>query len=129
MTPTWLEMRRLFSLEGAIDDPAANIAAGAAYLRVMYDRFGFPGVFAAYNAGPRRYGESLHGRPLPPETGRYVDAILARLGGQEERYPTGVTEEPIRLFATAGPMQGPDQGTGEVGRAQDQDSLFVLRRW
>ncbi|GLS35130.1 hypothetical protein GCM10010869_07180 [Mesorhizobium tianshanense] len=35
-------------------DPRDNILAGAAYLRAMQDRYGFPGLFAAYNAGPER---------------------------------------------------------------------------
>ncbi len=56
-------------------DPHDNILAGTAYLRAMYDRFGYPGLFGAYNAGPGRYAASLHGIRLPLETRIY----LARL--------------------------------------------------
>ncbi|HYJ51970.1 MAG TPA: hypothetical protein VEW04_02260, partial [Allosphingosinicella sp.] len=42
----------------------------------MYDRFGYPGLFAAYNAGPARYAEHLsRGRRLPSETVAYVAQI------------------------------------------------------
>lgn len=41
----------------------------------MYDRFGYPGCLAAYNAGPARYADHLAtGRPLPAETVAYVAA-------------------------------------------------------
>ena len=40
---------------------------------MMYDRFGYPGLFAAYNAGPARYAAHLASRrPLPLETRRYL---------------------------------------------------------
>jgi len=53
--------------------PHDNIIAGAAYLRLMYDRFGYPGFFAAYNAGPQRYAMYLAGRRgLPLETRHYL---------------------------------------------------------
>jgi hypothetical protein len=54
-------------------NPRDNIIAGAAYLRAMYERFGYPGMFAAYNAGPGRYSDHLAtGRPLPRETVEYL---------------------------------------------------------
>jgi hypothetical protein len=39
--------------------PRDNILAGTLYLRLMYDRFGYPGLFGAYNAGPGRYASYL----------------------------------------------------------------------
>jgi hypothetical protein len=42
----------------------------------MYDRFGYPGLFAAYNAGPARYAAFLSGRrTLPNETRAYVATV------------------------------------------------------
>ena len=42
----------------------------------MYERFGYPGLFAAYNVGPGRYAAFLADqRALPKETIRYVEAI------------------------------------------------------
>ena len=56
-------------------DPAANIDAGARYLRRLFDEFGMRGGLAAYNAGAgsvRRF----RGIPPYPETHRYVDRII-----------------------------------------------------
>ena len=59
MPGTWTEMRNVHRLGRDPHDPRDNILAGAAYLRAMYDQFGYPGLFAAYNAGPARYAEYL----------------------------------------------------------------------
>jgi hypothetical protein len=57
-------------------DPRDNILAGTLYLRLMYDRFGYPGLFGAYNAGPGRYGSYAAGnRSLPAETGAYLATL------------------------------------------------------
>ncbi|HWU49723.1 MAG TPA: lytic transglycosylase domain-containing protein, partial [Asticcacaulis sp.] len=40
-----------------------------------YDRFGYPGLFIAYNAGPNAYIRSLKGAPLSSETRAYVTRI------------------------------------------------------
>jgi soluble lytic murein transglycosylase-like protein len=76
MPGTWREMRTAHGLGADPYDPRDNILAGTAYLRAMYDRFGYPGLFAAYNAGPARYARHLAtGRPLPPETTAYAAAL------------------------------------------------------
>ena len=76
MPGTWRDMRSALGLGNDPHDPRDNILAGAAYLRLMYDRFGYPGLFAAYNAGPARYAGFLTGtHSLPPETRAYVAAI------------------------------------------------------
>jgi soluble lytic murein transglycosylase-like protein len=78
MPATWAEMRARLGLGADPDDPRDNILAGTCYLRLMYDRLGYPGLFAAYNAGPARYAEHLAGRRrLPAETIAY----LATVGG------------------------------------------------
>lgn len=57
--------------------PRDNVLAGTAYLADMDQRYGYPGLFAAYNAGPERFERYLKdGTPLPSETIRY----LARIG-------------------------------------------------
>ncbi|MCK1463117.1 lytic transglycosylase domain-containing protein [Bradyrhizobium sp. 2] len=78
MPATWAELRERYNLGGDPCDPHDNILGGTAYLRELLDRYGMPGVFAAYNAGPSRYEEHLAGGPLPAETRAYV-AKLARL--------------------------------------------------
>ena len=76
MPGTWAEMRNLHGLGPDPHDPRDNIFAGTAYLRAMYEKFGYPGLFAAYNAGPRRYLEHLStGRRLPAETIAYSAAL------------------------------------------------------
>lgn len=75
MPRTWAAMRRRLALGDNAHDPRDNILAGTLYLRLMYDRFGYPGLFGAYNAGPGRYAASLSGaRGLPPETSNYLVA-------------------------------------------------------
>lgn len=78
MPGTWRAWRAQLSLGADPFDPHDNLMAGAAYLRHLRDRYGAEGFLAAYNAGPRRYEESLAGRPLPSETRRYVDRISGR---------------------------------------------------
>lgn len=76
MPATWADMRMRLGLGSNPDDPRENILAGTFYLRLMYDRFGYPGMFAAYNAGPGRYAEHLSGRrALPTETVGYLAAV------------------------------------------------------
>jgi hypothetical protein len=73
MPDTYGAMRRLHHLGPDPYEPHDNILAGAAYLRLLEDRFGYPGLFAAYNAGPARYADYLRaGVALPSETQSYI---------------------------------------------------------
>ena len=73
MPETWRDMQALLGLGSNPFDPHDNILAGSAYLKMMYDRFGYPGMFAAYNAGPARYAAILVSRRrLPAETRAYM---------------------------------------------------------
>lgn len=95
MPGTWRDMQALLGLGSDAHDPADNILAGTAYLRLMYDRFGYPGLFPAYNAGPARYAAFLRGgRPLPAETRAYVAALAPGKPGRSTATPA-----PVRLFA------------------------------
>ena len=84
MPATFTAMAQRYGLGGDPYDPRANILAGAAFLREMYDRYGAAHFLAAYNAGPGRVDEHLrYGRPLPFETRRYVQTLAPRfLAGQ-----------------------------------------------
>ena len=66
MPATWRVMRERLRLGADPFDPHDNIIAGTGYLRLMYDRFGYPGLFAAYNAGPGRYAAYRSGRQALP---------------------------------------------------------------
>jgi soluble lytic murein transglycosylase-like protein len=90
MPATWAAMRARFKLGENPDDPADNILAGAGFLRLMYDRFGYPGLFAAYNAGPGLYAHSLTGgSPLPAETRAYLASVT---GGIVAQHPPPVRQ-------------------------------------
>lgn len=80
MPATYAELRARHGLGPDPHDPRDNILAGTAYLSEMRDRFGFPGLFAAYHAGPTRYQAYLKGeRSLPEETHAYLAVVLPRV--------------------------------------------------
>jgi hypothetical protein len=79
MPATYAELRTRYGLGADPFDPHDNIQAGAAYLRELLDQYGERGFLAAYNAGPGRYEDYLHGRSLPAETTDYVERITSAL--------------------------------------------------
>lgn len=100
MPRTYEDMRRRHGLGSDPHDPRDNILAGTAYLKLMHGRFGYPGLFAAYNAGPARYAEHLRtGRPLPGETRAYI-AVLAASPASPAMPPAILSGE--RLFFPLG---------------------------
>ena len=123
MPATWAAMRARLALGPNPDDPRDNILAGTLYLRLMYDRFGYPGLFGAYNAGPGAYAEWLAGkRRLPGETIAY----LATVGG---------VPGPSRIVAVAAPpptlfvVRRDDPGPGgSESSGSEQPSLFAVRK-
>jgi|UniRef100_B0T6S9 soluble lytic murein transglycosylase-like protein len=77
-------------------DPRDNILAGTAYLSAMRARFGYPGLFGAYNAGPTRFEAHLRtGAALPAETEAYI-RVLARAPGSASLPPAVLSG--TRLF-------------------------------
>lgn len=122
MPATWAEIRARLALGTNPDDPRDNILAGTFFLRLMYDRFGYPGLFGAYNAGPGAYAAWLAGnRRLPGETVAYLGTV----GGTSQ--PTSlVSQADISppLFVVRRIVSG-DQSSPTVGEAQA--SLFAVR--
>lgn len=121
MPGTWADMRAALGLGRNPYEPRDNILAGAAYLRLMHDRFGFPGLFAAYHAGPVRYGECLAGtRALPRETRAYVAAVTGRSAapcGPLHAVPTTPSAPRPALFLVgggAGTRARSDTGAGRL---------------
>ncbi|MGL3214074.1 lytic transglycosylase domain-containing protein [Bradyrhizobium sp. BR 1433] len=98
MPATWAELRERYDLGSDPYDPRDNILAGTAYLRELLDRYGSPGVFAAYNAGPSRYEEHLAGSPLPDETRAYVSKLAKLLG--IELPPTWIASQQLSAATT-----------------------------
>ena len=101
---------------------ADNIVAGACYLRRMYDRFGYPGLFAAYNAGPARYAGWLAGAAsLPAETTAY----LRRVTGAAPAPAEVATPKREQLFLVR--RETPPPGT-QAPVPRQVPAMFVLRR-
>jgi hypothetical protein len=150
MPATWVNLRARYRLGPDPYDPRDNIVAGTAYLREMYDRFGYPGLFAAYNAGPGRYGDYLaRRRPLPRETREYVAKITGAAptrngAGPQAEEARAVASRPIdpiflsrrAVPAPASPANHGALETNAAERAGDRwdvagapgESLFLLRK-
>lgn len=123
MPGTWEAMRRQHGLGPNPHHPRDNIMAGTAYLRAMYDRFGYPGLFAAYNAGPGRYAEHLRtGRPLPTETRGYI-AQLARAPATPSMPPAMLSG--TRLFFALGGAESADSDALHAPEQSASGGLFV----
>ena len=102
MPATFAAMAERYGLGSDPYDPSANIFAGTAFLREMYDRYGAAHFLAAYNAGPGRVDEHLrHGRPLPFETRRYVQALAPQLLAGQDGSTTGALPQVQDLTSAA----------------------------
>ncbi|WP_456792092.1 lytic transglycosylase domain-containing protein [Bradyrhizobium sp. USDA 4506] len=117
MPTTWDELRRRYNLGNDPFNPRDNILAGTAYLHELLDRYGSPGLFAAYNAGPSRYEEHLAGASLPDETRAYV-AKLANLLG---------IELPPRWTSSGQSSATPTLFVTRSDPMKTRDRLFALR--
>lgn len=116
MPETWKTMRALHDLGADPFDPKANILAGTAYLKAMYDRFGYPALFAAYNVGEARYEDHLRiGKPLPEETVAYVAKVERRLG-DGPRKPMEIASGSSLFFRLS---------SAESGELKAEDSVSV----
>lgn len=76
MPATYGELAEQHRLGADPFDARDNILAGTAYLRWLHKRYGYPKMFAAYNAGP---GRVERGGRLPAETRAYVGGIAKTL--------------------------------------------------
>lgn len=128
MPATWAAMRATYGLGGNPHDPRDNILAGTAYLRAMYDRFGYPGLFGAYNAGPGRYAAYLAtGRPLPAETRAYL-ATLSGTDPQDMRPAPSVSRSlPPPLFVVLSTAAKSDEPPSSRTPDTSPDPLFAVR--
>lgn len=121
MPATWSAMRQLLGLGDDPYDPHDNILAGAFYLRLMYDRFGYPDCFGAYNAGPGRYGAYRAGRrPLPAETIAYLAQVAdARVPASR---PFAWVEPGLFIPIAAAPERTRSEARHDVSKS----SLFAV---
>lgn len=112
MPGTWADMRARLGLGNDPHAPRDNIMAGTYYLRLMYDRFGYPGLFGAYNAGPARYSAWLERRSKLPEETRV--------------YMARVTNQHAPLANPHRRLVDPGQQAGKTPEARA--SIFFFRR-
>jgi soluble lytic murein transglycosylase-like protein len=121
MPATWSDLRAELALGRDPFDPHDNIVAGAMFLRKMYDRFGYPGLFGAYNAGPGRYRAHLRGAALPAETRAYLVAVAGP--GVEQAAPVDAARPALFVSRTG------DSGTAPAALPQPSPvpALFAIR--
>lgn len=128
MPGTWSDMRAKFGLGPDPFDPHDNIFAGAAYLRQMFDHYGCPDLFAAYQAGPRRLDAVLAGlKPLPETTRTYLESIvrgaeIASVVSEKRPSLAPKTDSNSLFFVRAGDEKLTSNGTAHSRAAQ---GLFV----
>ncbi len=97
MPETYLDMKQQYGLGENPHDPRDNILAGTAYLSWLKEKYGYPKMFAAYNAGPATLdAQSTGKRKLPKETRNYVKRINTILGIEEPEAPV----QPAKAVAT-----------------------------
>lgn len=138
MPSTWAMLTARHGLGSDPYDVRANILAGTAYLRAMWDRYGDVRLMlAAYNAGPGRADAYAAGRRgLPAETVAYVGQIAPALGasGVAPLADAPRSEEPgwrtASLFSAQSdrhPDAGMAQGAGQPERNADTSSPATPR--
>ena len=118
MPGTYAELNSKHALGDDPYHPWANIMAGTAYIREMYDLYGSPGFLAAYNGGPRRLENYLwSGGRMPEETRNYVARIGPRIQGA---HPTRRAPDEVYAAADIG-LNPPSRRTG------DPSTMLALR--
>ena len=112
---TYEEMAAAHRLGANPFDAHDNIMAGTAYLDWLHRKYGYPQMFAAYNAGPGKLEDHLqHGADLPAETRAYVGTIAktlhehSRPGTVTFTRPDGqaVKIDPGEIMAVSAPLPG-----------------------
>jgi soluble lytic murein transglycosylase-like protein len=107
MPDTYNDMRVQYRLGRDPYDPHDNIVAGAAYLRFLKDKYGYPTMFAAYNDGPGNLAaRMISGGLLPAETRNYLSTITARLEGRP--VPSGGKGNSVQFTKPDGAMVAVD---------------------
>ena len=105
---TYNDMRVRYRLGAEITDPHDNIVAGAAYLRALHRRYGFPLMFAAYNAGPRQFERDVQTRhALPAETRAYVRTVIRTVARAHSQDIPSLVPASGGSYEVAGRLLGP----------------------
>lgn len=118
MPATYADLRPRYGLGPDPYAPRDNILAGTAYLRELYRAYGYPHLFAAYNAGSARLDSYLlSAHPLPRETQTY----LAKLHLNVEIPSSDASKDSLFVVKNTPELSNstPDHG------AQTDNHLFV----
>jgi hypothetical protein len=82
MPQTYADMQAQYGLGPDPYNPHDNIVAGAAYLKWLRAKYGYPQMFAAYNDGPGHLDQRLkHAGLLPLETRNYLVRVTNAVSG------------------------------------------------
>jgi soluble lytic murein transglycosylase-like protein len=123
MPGTWTAMRTRLGLGADPHHPRDNILAGTFYLRLMYERFGYPGLFGAYNAGPARYAAHVAGRrSLPGETRAYLASVAGGYSALARSVASTTPASPIFFAISAAP------GRAAEPASDTSQLLFIIRQ-
>ena len=113
---TYAEMRQQYGLGSDPFDPHDNIYAGAAYLRWLRGKYGFPTMFEAYDDGPGHLEQRLtRGALLPDETRNYVRVVSLALG-----FKLPVTQTPAPA-----PANGAQGAAGANTASSGQRPVYI----
>lgn len=133
MPATWRYLTARHGLGGDPWNARLNMIGGALYLAELARQFGFPGAYAAYNAGPARYARHVRGAArLPAETLAYMAGLSGtalprvRQDGRED----GRTSGPPRWQEAALFLDGarPRTASPDAGAPMPRNELFPLAR-
>ncbi len=125
MPETYAELRGRYGFGSDPYNVRDNVWAGAAYLRAMFDRYGYPGLFAAYHAGPGRMDAYLRGqKPLPEATQTYLESLVPGIEIAPVRAPNPVARSvkstPDPLFFVRHDSENPS-----LDPVRNTNALFV----
>jgi len=105
---TYAEMRAQYRLGADPFNPRDNIYAGAAYLRWLRGKYGYPQMFEAYDDGPGHLEQRVTtGQILPAETQNYVKAVMIALGDKNALSALTAATSPA-ASTTAAPLLAPE---------------------
>lgn len=109
MPRTWRDLSARYRLGSDPWNARFNMIGGALYLAELARQFGFPGAYAAYNAGPARYARHVRSAvPLPAETRAYMASLSGAAparGGDDGRVAPPPRWQDAGLFPRAEPVR------------------------
>lgn len=127
MPDTYRDMRLDYRLGKDPYDTHDNVMAGAAYIKFLEGKYGYPALFAAYNDGPGNVEAMLAGkRDLPAETIAYLTNIRIRLGDAPRPGESGLKLASAAAMSTTVRLTRPDGQSVSIESASVKGVRAVL---